>query len=395
MMNFLSQTKNFFENLNRNVFFLSLAQIFSMTSMNINIITTGLAGFIIAPYGWLSTFPLSLQFIITMLFTFPCSILMSKYGRKIVFVGGVLSVSTGGLIMTIALFQKNFYLFCFGSVLLGLGHATNLFYRYAATETVPKNVKPKAMSLVLSAGLIAALLGPRIYQISADAILPHLYAGSYLMIAITQLIALPFIMRIKIPLPPRSKIGGRKVFEIFYEKSMIKGVISAAGGYGIMSYLMTATPLQIINVCKFSIAENANIIQWHVIAMFAPSFFTGTLIQKFSAERILIIGLLSYIFVAIIAFAAEAPNQYLLALFLLGIGWNFLYIGGSTLIVNATKPEEQGKVQGISDLIIFGTVAFSSLSAGLAHYTLGWDKMVLYSLPIMAIILIVNMLKTN
>ena len=218
MMNFLSQTKNFFENLNRNVFFLSLAQIFSMTSMNINIITTGLAGFIIAPYGWLSTFPLSLQFIITMLFTFPCSILMSKYGRKIVFVGGVLSVSTGGLIMTIALFQKNFYLFCFGSVLLGLGHATNLFYRYAATETVPKNVKPKAMSLVLSAGLIAALLGPRIYQVSADAILPHLYAGSYLMIAITQLIALPFIMRIKIPLPPRSKIGGRKVFEIFYEK---------------------------------------------------------------------------------------------------------------------------------------------------------------------------------
>ena len=274
MMNFLSQTKKFFEHLNRNVFFLSVAQIFSMTSMNINIITTGLAGFIIAPYGWLSTFPLSLQFIITMLFTFPCSILMSKYGRKTVFVGGVLSVSTGGLIMTIALFQKNFYLFCFGSVLLGLGHATNLFYRYAAPERVPKNVKPKAMSLVLSAGLIAALLGPRIYQISAYAILPHLYAGSYLMIAITQLIALPFIMRIKIPLPPRSKIGGRNVFEIFYEKSMIKGVISAAGGYGIMSYLMTATPLQIINVCKFSIAENANIIQWHVIAMFAPSFFT-------------------------------------------------------------------------------------------------------------------------
>ena len=129
--------------------------------------------------------------------------------------------------------------------------------------------------------------------------------------------------------------------------------------------------------------------------MFAPSFFTGTLIQKFSAERILIIGLLSYIFVAIFAFVAEAPNQYLLALFLLGIGWNFLYIGGSTLIVNATKPEEQGKVQGISDLIIFGTVAFSSLSAGLAHYTLGWDKMVLYSLPIMAVILIANTLKTN
>ena len=129
--------------------------------------------------------------------------------------------------------------------------------------------------------------------------------------------------------------------------------------------------------------------------MFAPSFFTGSLIQKFTVERVLVSGIFCYLLVVIVAFLANSPNQYLLALFLLGIGWNFLYIGGSSLIVSMTKPEEQGKVQGISDLIIFGTVSVSSLSAGLAHYTLGWDKMVLYSLPIMLIIIAANMIKIN
>ena len=389
-MHFIRYLKKFFEHLNQNVFYLASAQIFSMTAMNINIITTGLAGFIIAPYGWLSTFPLSLQFILTMISTFPCSILMSRYGRKKIFLVGIASISFGGFLMATALINSNFYIFCFGSIFLGIGHSSSLFYRYAATETVAKIVQPKAMSLVLSAGLIAAFLGPYIYKMSADLVLNSLYAGSYLFMAIVQLVAVPFIMKIKIPLPPIKKSGGRKTIEIFKNPTMIRGVISAAGGYGIMSYLMTATPLQIINVCKYSISENASIIQWHVIAMFAPSFFTGTLIQKFSVERILITGILFYLSVVLVAFMASTPDQYLLALFLLGIGWNFLYIGGSSLIVSITKPEEQGRVQGVSDLIIFGTVSISSLSAGLAHYTLGWDKMVIYSLPIMLIIILAN-----
>ena len=384
---------NYLQYLNRNVFLLASAQIFSMTAMNINIITTGLAGFLISPYGWLSTFPLSLQFIITMSATFPTSLLMSVFGRKIMFVIGALSTSMGGILMAVALFQKLFFLFCFGSILLGLGHASSLFYRYAATETVPKMAKPKAMSLVLSAGLIAALLGPKIYQLSAEIYLDSLYAGSFIMISIVQLISIPFILNIKIPLPFKTASGGRKISEIFKDRSMIRAIISAAGGYGIMSFLMTATPLQIINICKFGISQNASIIQWHVIAMFAPSFFTGTLIQKFTVERVLSAGIFVYILVVLIAFYAETPGQYLLALFFLGIGWNFLYIGGSSLIVSLTFPEEQGKVQGIADFVIFGTVAISSLSAGLMHYLIGWDKMVLWSLPILLIIIIANFIK--
>ena len=392
-MPFLKIFSNYLQNLNKNVFLLATAQIFSMTTMNINIIVTGLAGFLIAPYGWLSTFPLSLQFIITMFATFPTSLLMSVFGRKIIFVIGALSTSVGGILMAVALFQKLFFLFCFGSILLGLGHASSLFYRYAATETVPNMAKPKAMSLVLSGGLIAALLGPKIYQVSAEIYLDSLYAGSYIMISIVQLISIPFILNLKIPLPPKTSSGGRKVSEIFVDRSMIRAVISAAGGYGIMSFLMTATPLQIINICKFGVAQNASIIQWHVIAMFAPSFFTGTLIQKFTVERVLSAGMYIYLLVVLIAFYADTPEQYLLALFLLGIGWNFLYIGGSSLIVSLTFPEEQGKVQGIADFIIFGVVAISSLSAGLMHYLIGWDKMVLWSLPILFIIFIANLIR--
>jgi len=392
-MPFLTIFSNYLQNLNKNVFLLATAQIFSMTAMNINIIVTGLAGFLIAPHGWLSTFPLSLQFIITMLATFPTSLLMSVFGRKIIFVIGALSTSMGGILMAVALFQKLFFLFCFGSIFLGLGHASSLFYRYAATETVPNMAKPKAMSLVLSAGLIAALLGPKIYQTSAEIYLDSLYAGSFIMISIVQLISIPFILNIRIPLPLKTSSGGRKVSEIFFDRSMIRAVISAAGGYGIMSFLMTATPLQIINICKFGVAQNASIIQWHVIAMFAPSFFTGTLIQKFTVERVLSAGMYIYLLVVLIAFYADTPGQYLLALFLLGIGWNFLYIGGSSLIVSLTFPEEQGKVQGIADFVIFGTVAISSLSAGLMHYLIGWDKMVLWSLPILFIIFIANLIR--
>ena len=392
-MPFLTIFSNYLQNLNKNVFLLATAQIFSMTAMNINIIVTGLAGFLIAPHGWLSTFPLSLQFIITMLATFPTSLLMSVFGRKIIFVIGALSTSMGGILMAVALFQKLFFLFCFGSIFLGLGHASSLFYRYAATETVPNMAKPKAMSLVLSAGLIAALLGPKIYQTSAEIYLDSLYAGSFIMISIVQLISIPFILNIRIPLPLKTSSGGRKVSEIFFDRSMIRAVISAAGGYGIMSFLMTATPLQIINICKFGVAQNAGIIQWHVIAMFAPSFFTGTLIQKFTVERVLSAGMYIYLLVVLIAFYADTPGQYLLALFLLGIGWNFLYIGGSSLIVSLTFPEEQGKVQGIADFVIFGTVAISSLSAGLMHYLIGWDKMVLWSLPILFIIFIANLIR--
>ena len=223
-MPFLKIFSNYLQNLNKNVFLLAAAQIFSMTAMNINIIVTGLAGFLIAPYGWLSTFPLSLQFIITMFATFPTSLLMSVFGRKIIFVIGALSTSTGGILMAVALFQKLFFLFCFGSILLGLGHASSLFYRYAATETVPNMAKPKAMSLVLSAGLIAALLGPKIYQVSAEIYLDSLYAGSFIMISIVQLISIPFILKIKIPLPLKTSSGGRKVSEIFFDGSMIRAV---------------------------------------------------------------------------------------------------------------------------------------------------------------------------
>ena len=392
-MKFFQNSYNYFLQLNRNIFYLAVSQAFSMTAMNINMITTALAGYLIAPYGWMSTLPLSLQFLSTMISTLPSSLLMSKFGRRPIFFFGIFFTMLGGVLMGLSLIYETFLVFCFGSVCLGFGHSIAQFYRYAATETVSEYVRPKAMSLVLSAGIVAAFLGPAISKATAFGISTSLYSASFFAIAGVQLLALPFIFSLKIPIPQKSISGGRCLKLIFQQKPMIKGLVSAAGGYAIMSYLMTATPLQIVNVCNFSISQNANIIQWHVVAMFAPSFITGTLIIKYTVGRVLYLGIFCYILMIIVSLIAESPTGYLFALILLGLGWNFLYVGGSSLIVKFVKPEEQGRVQGIADFIIIGSVAFSSLSAGFIHYFIGWDKMVLGIVPIILLILISNLIK--
>ena len=380
----------YFLQLNRNIFYLAVSQAFSMTAMNINMITTALAGFLIAPYGWMSTLPLSLQFLTTMISTVPSSLLMARFGRRPIFLLGVFFTFFGGILMGLSLIYKLFLVFCFGSMCLGIGHSIAQFYRYAATETVSEDVRPKAMSLVLSAGIIAAFLGPALSKLTALGISDAIYSASFFAIAGVQFLALPCILFLKIPLPKSTTSGGRSLSIILKQKQMIKALISAAGGYAIMSYLMTATPLQIVNICNFSISENATIIQWHVVAMFAPSFITGTLIMKYTVNRVLYLGIVCYILMVIVSLIAETTSEYLLALVLLGLGWNFLYVGGSSLLVSLVKPEEQGKVQGVADFIIIGSVAFSSLSAGFIHYFIGWDKMVLGILPFILIILISN-----
>jgi len=395
-MRLYSHFVNYFLHLNKNIMFLAIAQIFSMSAMNINMITSGLAGFLIAPHGWMSTLPLSILFIITMLGTVPFSLLMAKYGRKSIFIIGSSSTVLSGLMMALSLIFNQFWLLCLGSSFLGIGHSISQFYRYAATETVPVKVRPKAMSLVLSAGLVAAFLGPEIFRSTAQFLDNYLYAMTFLTMSIIQFLALPFILLLKIPLPKQTKSeGGRSLYTIFKQPKMIKAIISAAGGYSFMSFLMTATPLQIVNVCKFGISANANIIQWHVIAMFLPSFFTGSLIQRFTVEKVLFLGLIFYIIVLYTSITAVSEFQYLLVLFYLGLGWNFLFVGGSSLIVSSTRPEERGKVQGIADFIIFSCVAISSLSAGLMHNLIGWDKMVLASIPLVIFILLANCLKSR
>lgn len=367
----------------KNVLRLTCAQALSMTTMNVNMINTALVGSILAPVAWLSTLPLSLMFVMSMLSTLPVSLLMSRYGRRPLFVLGVCVAVLSTLSQAVAIVLHHYIFFCVASMGLGFSLACAGFYRYAAADSAAPADKPRAISWVLTGGLVAAFLGPEIARNTVDLVPDALYAGCFFTASLVQLVALLFIFGVKIPKPEQRSYAGRPIGVFLRMPIFLIGMFCAALGYALMSYLMTATPLQVVNVSQLGTSANASIIQWHVVAMFAPSFFTGNLIARFGVSRILGSGVLAYVAVIILALMGDDFWHYFGALFLLGIGWNFLYIGGSSLVAQVADPEERGRVQGVADLTMTILVASASLIAGVVHSQLGWEVMVLAaSLPV-------------
>ncbi|MDA7598947.1 MFS transporter [Alphaproteobacteria bacterium] len=364
-----------------NVLRLAAAQALSMTTMNVNIINTALVGSLLAPVAWLATLPLSLTFITSMMTTLPASLLMTRFGRRPVFLTGVLISSLGAFLFGIGIILGSFLMLCFGSMFFGVAIGCAGYYRYAAADSASEEMKPKAISYVLAGGLMAALFGPEIARNTVDLIPNFLYAGCFFTVSAVQLVSLFFISGIKIERPDRKAKSGRPLGYFLKQPVFVVGMISAAIGYALMSYLMTATPLQVVNVAALGTSANATIIQWHVVAMFAPSFVTGSLIGRFGVARVLGAGLLAYVATIYISVTADAFWSYWTALFLLGLGWNFLYIGGSSLIAKVALPQERGRVQGFADLITTSTVAAASLTAGILHSQMGWVAMSLAAVP--------------
>ena len=360
-----------------NVWLLVLAQGLSMTTLNINMIIVGLSGLAIAPEPWLATLPLSLQFVASMLTTLPASLLMVRFGRRPVFIGGVLIAAFAACLQGVAIVIDHFALFCAASLALGIAHGCASFYRYAAADCTNEVERPKAISYVLAGGLMAALFGPEIARNTVEWVPEYLYAGCYFSVSAVQLISLLALAGVKIPKPTLTPEGGRPMGIFIRNPVFVVGMICAAIGYALMSYLMTATPLQVVNVAQLGLSANATIIQWHVVAMFAPSFFTGNLIQRFGIIKILLAGLLAYIVAMATALAGDQFIHYFVALFLLGLGWNFLYVGGSTLVASVATAEERGRVQGVADLATTSLVAMASLTAGGLHSQFGWDVLIL------------------
>ena len=280
----------------------------------------------------------------------------------------------------------NFTLFCVASMCLGIAQGCAGFYRYAAADSAEDAQKPRAISYVLAGGLLAAFLGPEIARNTVGLVPGHLYAGCFFSIALVQVFSLLTLSGIDIPKPNRTEAGGRPINVFFKMPIFVVGTISAAIGYALMSYMMTATPLQIVNIAKLGTSANATVIQWHVVAMFAPAFFTGNLIARYGAQVILIFGIFTYFLAIGCALAGDTFWWYFSSLVLMGLGWNFLFIGGSSLVVSVAQPEERGRVQGIADLMTTATVAVASLTAGVLHSQFGWEMMVLSALgPVLII----------
>jgi MFS family permease len=358
-----------------------------MTGMTMNMTVTALTGHDLAPDPAWATLPLSLQFLATMLTTMPASLYMRRVGRRFGFATGVLIGVSGVIIAAISILNHQFALFCLGSMLIGSFQGFAILYRYAAADTASEAFRPRAISLVLAGGVVAALAGPELAKWSHDLLAPISFAGTFLVIAGVQSISLIFLTFVKIPTPTSAERAdsGRPLLEIIRQPVFIVAILGAMIGYGSMTFLMTATPLAMV-ACGFAFADAAFVIQWHAVGMFLPSFFTGSLIQRFGVTRIMMTGALAYVACIAINVSGIELLEFFSALVLLGIGWNFLFIGGTTLLTRAYWPEERAKVQGFGDFLVFSSSTVAAFSSGALNHAFGWQTLNFGVIPLVAIV---------
>ncbi|AMS42969.1 MULTISPECIES: MFS transporter [Aminobacter] len=321
----------------------------------------------------------------------PAAAIIRRIGQRSGFMFGTAVTAIGGAVATLALFRAEFWLFVFGLVLLGAGGAFVQQFRFAAADNAPPQFKANAISFVLAGGIITAIIGPQIVIFTRELFAPVMFAGSFASIiglAAVGAIILSFL-RVKEPVHDHqaaSEAGARPLKEIVTEPRFAAALTCAVGSYTLMSFVMTGAPLAMVG-CGFSPDEATLGISWHVMAMFGPSFFTGRVIQRFGAERVVAFGLLLLIACAIVALSGIALWQFWTALILLGLGWNFGFIGATAIVSTAYRPSEKSKVQGFHDFVLFGAVAFASLMSGAVYNAYGWDTLNWIVFPVSAICL--------
>lgn len=367
----------------RNVVILSCAQALSMSTAVLVFTVSALAGGTFDVDPGLVTLPLTVQMIATMGATFPLSHLMARVGRRIGFTLGQGIGILGALLSMHALQVGDFVLFCAGGALLGMHNASWQFLRFAAAETSDERFRPRAISWVLAGGIVAALIGGELAKESRE-VFPVLFAGSYLATAGLAALCIVVLQFLRMPPLPSAeeRRGGRPFGQIARQPAFMVAVLSAMFGYGVMSLEMTATPLAMA-FCGFAFDDSAWVIQWHVLGMFVPSFFTGTLIRRFGVLTVIVWGgLLNFVCIAI-ALSGVGLANFWFALVILGVGWNFMYIGGTTLLTETYRVEERAKVQAFNDCMVFGAVALASFGSGALQDAIGWQAVnMVTTLPI-------------
>lgn len=371
-----------------NVALLAFCQALSMTGLNILVTTSSLVGYSLLEDKAFATLPMTLQVTGTMLSTIPASLLMARIGRRAGFTVGALIGFAGAMLAAVAIFRSSFPLFCCGTALLGSYAGFAIFYRFAAADTASEAFRPKAVSLVMAGGIAAAIFGPEIAKWSRNLFEPVLFAGCYLMIAALCLTAVALLQFVRIPRPPRVAFGaGRPLGEIVRRRGFVVAVLCGMIGYGVMNLVMTATPLAMVG-CGLAFEQAAFVIQWHVLGMFALSFFTGSLIGRFGAARVMACGaLLLLACVGVNLSGTDAP-RFWTGLVLLGLGWNFLFVGASTLLTTVYTPIERAKVQALNDFLVFGMVSGTSFSSGVLLAHSGWTAVNLAVLPLIGVALV-------
>jgi MFS family permease len=374
-------------NIRLNVALLAACQAMLFTISATLIAINGLAGLALAPVAALATLPVTCWVVGAALTTMAASMHMRRVGRRAGLIHGATIGIGGALLCAAALWLQSFWLLCAGSLVYGSSNGFGQYYRFAAADASPPAFKATAVSLVLAGGLVGGILGPTTSRFTVDLVGPQ-FTGAYLALVLFGLVTIGLLSRIRIPDTAAAEQAGagRPWGEIAQQPKFVVAVLSGAIGYGVMNFLMTSTPIA-MGACGHPYGDAAFVISSHVIGMFAPSFFTGALIRRLGLLTVLALGAALNLAAIATALAGIAVANFWVALVLLGVGWNFLYIGGTTLLLETYRPEERARAQGANETAIFCMMALSSFLSGVIVTHAGWEKVNLAALPLVAIVL--------
>lgn len=372
---------------------MSISQALGMSGASIVILLGGMIGADLAPTPALATLPISLMVVGVALFAIPAALLMRKFGRRAGFVGSSILAAGGASLAALAVYQGSYFLFCLSTVIIGANGAFAQQYRFAAIESVEPRRAGRAISFVLVGGMAAGYLGPEIATRTKDLAPFTEYAGPFFILALLYVVVAVLLSFLKDVVPHDEPSAGSEssfkqiVFRPVYLAALLSGVVA----FGVMSFIMTATPLHLHLAHHYDLRQTASIIQSHIIAMYLPSLFTGFLLEKFGVRKVMMGGVFCMLGSVAFSLAGSDLVNFWVALVLLGVGWNFLFIGSTVLLTRSYHPSERFRAQATNDFTIFGVQAFTSLSAGTVLFYANWQVLQLTVLPFLLLVLFVIM----
>ena len=379
--------------MNGNLIVLTLSQIFSFTAAPVTVFLSGIIGSQISPLKSLSTLPMSISVVGIAIGAIFASKLMSITGRKIGFIVASIGNTLVSILAAYSIFIQSFSIYCVANFFLGMGMAFTHQYRFAAAESVSKDKVPRAISIILLGGIVSAFIGPSVANFSKDLFSNHMYIGSYLSLAALTFLPTIFFLFYKntSKIELSFKYSGRSYLELVSQPRFLQAVISSAFGYAIMTFLMTGTPLSMHVIEGISLNKTSIVIQIHVACMFLPSLIAGNLVKKIGHSKMMYVGVGLYCITVVISLFDQSFLNYMLALVILGFGWNFLFISGTSLLVLTYKEEEKYRAQGFNDFVVYSVHALGSLSAGVLIVLTNWKIMNLICIPLIIVIILITL----
>ena len=364
---------------NADVLRLAIAQALAGANAAVVYATGAIVGNVLAPHATLATLPISIFVVGMAACTLPAGAIARRHGRRAAFLAGTGAGVVAGLLAALASVMGSFWLFCVATFLGGAYAAVVLSFRFAAADCVPAEGRARAMSLVMAGGVFAGIIGPQLVTWTMNLWQPYLFAATYVAQAAVAAVSAAVLAGVRLPKPSRAETaGGRPLWEIARQSRFVTAVVCGVVSYLLMNFLMTAAPLA-MRMCGLSLEDSNLGLQWHIIAMYAPGFFTGTLISRFGAPRIVAVGLALIALSAVIGLLGVDVAHFWATLILLGVGWNFGFVGASAMVLECHRPEERTRVQSLNDFLVFGTMAIGSFASGSLLTSAGWSTVLMVS----------------